>query len=358
MNAIRRFFYMSVLIVPVCCGRPDTLNVTYLGEEVKERAQHVSPEAVYELPDSILSYYAYVCGGRYAVCQMETREYSAEVYDLATGTMAGRLLHYGNGPGEVLFPRYSVNCDTIYVNDFSRKKLHSIPISSLPSGKVSKTYDVEFMSASYFPHRGSLVALNPYWFSDEETGIDNGEPLLFRSDGKEIPYDTDKVFSLNVTQGELLSSPDGERIMYARMSEPYVVFLDGDLRTVREVHGPMDCKARYVEGAGGLGFWGSSCHSYMSSCADAESVYLLYEGVERSLRDDSIDWDHSPHDLYVFRFDWDGELVSSYVLDGVTSVVTNLSSGPVPGTLYVSTLFPDRENLHILYYDLNNLDKL
>lgn len=347
----------SSLLILAGCGNTGVVKEEVLGQDVKETALRISPDAVYELPDSLYSYYAIVCDGRYAVCAMETDDYSAEVFDLRTGEVSGRFLHYGNGPQEVLFPQYYMNGDTLYVNDVSKKKLYAVPARTLPEASIATTYDVEFMSSSILPYKGQLLALNPYYFKNDKMGIDNGERMLFLSDGKEKPYDESKMFAMNVVQGKLLYSSDSETIVYADGTEPLVVFFDSGLEPFKTVRGPVDYDVKYIEAAGELAFVGTACTSYLSACADDRYVYLLYEGQERSVSDDDVDWEHSDHDQYVFQFDWEGNFVESYVLEGVTFALTQLSAGTEPGTLFVSTIFQDKENLHVLYYDLNKVSR-
>ena len=51
------------------------------------------------------------------MCEMETQEFAAEVYDLKEGNVVGKLLHYGNGPQEVLVPIFNMFGDTLQVVD-------------------------------------------------------------------------------------------------------------------------------------------------------------------------------------------------------------------------------------------------
>ena len=85
------------------CGNSSTLE-TELSPEVLTEAQAIAPDKVYDLPELFFAGSALVYGDRYAVCEMETQEFAAEVYDLKEGKVVGKLLHYGNGPQEVLVP--------------------------------------------------------------------------------------------------------------------------------------------------------------------------------------------------------------------------------------------------------------
>lgn len=175
------------------------------------------------------------------------------------------------------------------------------------------------------------------------TCLTDGDTLYVNDVSKEKPYDESKVFAMNVAQGKLLYRADGKQIVYADGTEPLVKFFDSDLQEIKVVHGPVDYKVEYMEMANELAFSSTYCTSYLSACGDDENVYLLYEGQERDIYDDDVDWD--------------GNLVESYVLKGGTFASPTLSAGTEPGTFYMSTIFPDKENLQILYYDLNKVSR-
>ena len=69
------------LILLSGCGDSST-PVTELSPEVLTEAQAIAPDKVYDLPELFFAGSALVYGDRYAVCEMETQEFAAEVYDL------------------------------------------------------------------------------------------------------------------------------------------------------------------------------------------------------------------------------------------------------------------------------------
>ena len=97
------------------CGKGAS-EVIDLSPEVLTEAVVMVPETVYELPDTFYAGAALVYGDRYAVCEMLTQEFAAEVYDLKEGKVVGKLLHYGNGPQEVLVPIFNMFGDTLCRN--------------------------------------------------------------------------------------------------------------------------------------------------------------------------------------------------------------------------------------------------
>ena len=112
------------LILLSGCGDSST-PVTELSPEVLTEAQAIAPDKVYDLPELFFAGSALVYGDRYAVCEMETQEFAAEVYDLKEGKVVGKLLHYGNGPQEVLVPIFNMFGDTLQVVDIQKNRLAS-----------------------------------------------------------------------------------------------------------------------------------------------------------------------------------------------------------------------------------------
>ena len=104
------------------CGSGST-SVIELSPDVLAEAQAISPDNVYDLPELFFAGSALVYRDRYAVCEMVTQEFAAEVYDLKEGKVAGKLLHYGNGPQEVLVPIFNMFGDTLQVVDIQKNRL-------------------------------------------------------------------------------------------------------------------------------------------------------------------------------------------------------------------------------------------
>ena len=347
-------FFIAAFLAAVLlsgCGQ-NSDEVIDLPPEVLTEAVVMAPGTVHELPDTFYAGSALVYGDRYAVCEMMTDEFSAEVYDLKTGEVAGRLLHYGNGPQEVIFPSFAMHDDTLQVLDVQKQKIFIIPCDVLPDAEVVREQDLSFTSFSVISCGDNLLSLNPYYFENDEMGIHNGEPLLFYTDGKEVPYDKSKPRSLNVVQGPLTRHSGDGNVVFANMVESEIFFLDKELAVYRRVTGPKHDKIDYVNVGGELVFSGMNSNTYLDACSDREYVYLLYDGRHYSVYDEELDWENTDHDLYLFQMDWDGRLVGSYALEGVRYVGSRLSCGSQPGTVYVSAISPEEGNLQIFYYDL------
>lgn len=335
------------------CAAESEVEETVLGQEVKKEAVRIYPAVSYELPDTVYAMSASVYNGRYAVCPLETQKYSAVLYDLQKGRVVNQFLHYGNGPSEVLMPDFYINGDTLCVRDFSKGRFFTIPCADFPEVNIHEQ-EVKFMSLDILPYHGQLLAVNPYYWENEEMGISNGEEMLFLSDGGEEPYDKSKVFSINVVQGSLMHSYAKDKVVYADMCEPLVVFFDSSLKPVKRILGPKDYELRYIDVQGELAYVGNVGYSYNSASCDDEYIYLLYYGTVLDEDADEVDWEFTDSDAYLFQLDWDGNLVGSYQLDGVNCYYSVVSAGAEPGTIDVSTIYPDKPNLQILHFDLNN----
>ena len=313
------------------CGNSSTLE-TELSPEVLTEAQAIAPDKVYDLPELFFAGSALVYGDRYAVCEMETQEFAAEVYDLKEGNVVGKLLHYGNGPQEVLVPIFNMFGDTLQVVDIQKNRL--------------------FITLSLVSCGDSLLALNPFYFENDDLDIHNGEPLFFYTDGGKAPYDASKIMTAGVVQGPVAVHPESGRVVFANSVESEIFILNKDLSVNRRITGPRHESTDYAVAEGQLLFSGNIANTYLSACSDREYVYLIYDGRYYDLYEDNVDGANTDHDLYLFQMDWDGRLVGSYVLEGVRYVGSRLSCGSQPGTVYVSAISPDEGNLQIFYYDL------
>ena len=198
----------------------------------------------------------------------------------------------------------------------------------------------------------SLLALNPFYFENDDLGIHNGEPMFFYSDGGKAPYDASKIMTAGVVQGQVAVHPESGRVVFANSVESEIFILNKDLSVNRRITGPRHESTDYAVAEGQLLFSGNIANTYLSACSDREYVYLIYDGRYYDLYEDNVDGANTDHDLYLFQMDWDGRLVGSYVLEGVRYVGSRLSCGSQPGTVYVSAISPDEGNLQIFYYDL------
>lgn len=333
------------------CGSGST-SVIELSPDVLTEAQAIAPDNVYDLPELFFAGSALVYGDRYAVCEMVTQEFAAEVYDLKEGKVAGKLLHYGNGPHEVLVPLFNIFGDTLQVVDIQKNRLFMIPCADLPDAGIAREIKYDFITMSLISCGDSLLALNPFYFENDDLGIHNGEPMFFYSDGGKAPYDASKIMTAGVVQGQVAVHPESGKVVFANSVESEIFILNKDLSVNRRITGPRHESTDYAVAEGQLLFSGNIANTYLSACSDREYVYLIYDGRYYDLYEDNVDGANTDHDLYLFQMDWDGRLKGCYSLEGLRYVGSRLSCGSQPGTVYVSALSPDEGNLQIFYYDL------
>ena len=307
------------LILLSGCGDSST-PVTELSPEVLTEAQAIAPDKVYDLPELFF---------------------------------AGSALVYGDrGPQEVLVPIFNMFGDTLQVVDIQKNRLFMIPCADLPDAGIAREIKYDFITLSLVSCGVSLLALNPFYFENDDLDIHNGEPLFFYTDGGKAPYDASKIMTAGVVQGPVAVHPESGRVVFANSVESEIFILNKDLSVNRRITGPRHESTDYAVAEGQLLFSGNIANTYLSACSDREYVYLIYDGRYYDLYEDNVDGANTDHDLYLFQMDWDGRLVGSYVLEGVRYVGSRLSCGSQPGTVYVSAISPDEGNLQIFYYDL------
>ena len=358
-----------------CCDKADN-SITVLTEDVKTGAVSVKGETVCTFPDTVFFQKAWMADDRHAICETRTAKWGGlsqdqwafEVYDIRAMQPVAHFLHSGNGPFEVLSPLSYVVDDTLYVMESSKGKLYVIPVDKAAEGKGIQELSFKFNTMKAVTYKGNILSLNPYWFENKETGVSNGEPKLFYSDGELIPYDESKIFSGNCFQGHLLTNPDKGTIVYVENSYPLVEFYDDSLRLVRSIIGPDKTKPEYLNAGNSLfhaKYYGSI---YGCVCCDDRYIYLNYndelssepfmttELVDGSpvisVNDDTDDSEKEtePKDVLILVLDWKGNLQSSYRLEGLKGC-TAISSGR-DGTLYASVKDTETDQLSILRYKL------
>lgn len=323
-----------IAVVLAGCNRNDTLKVVTLGQEIKTKAERLEPETTLTLPDLIFAKMAWVYNDRYAVLALKTRDFSTALYDMQTGEILKKFLHYGNGPQEILLALYRMVGDTLTVRDMNRGKMYLIPLAKLPDIEIIEQ-QANIFSAEYIPYKGKYLALNPYFFKNEKMGIDTKENMLLVSDGAEREFHDDKLLAINVVQGTLLYNKNRDRIAFLNGSDPLITIFNSELNPVVEVKGPVDYEVSYIQPKDSyeLVFYGNICTSYRSAASDDLYIYALYHGSVRDARKSGAESNH-----YLFVFDWDGNVIKSFVLNGITSTRSTISLGNTPGSIYVSNL--------------------
>ncbi|CCY35943.1 unknown [Alistipes sp. CAG:831] len=365
----------TAMVLYSCSDKADNI-ITVLTDEVKTGAVSVKGDTVCTFPDTVFFQKAWMADDRHAICETRTAKWGGlsqdqwafEVYDIRAMQPVAHFLHSGNGPFEVLSPLSYVVDDTLYVMESSKGKLYVIPVDKAAEGKGIQELSFKFNTMKAVTYKGNILSLNPYWFENKETGVSNGEPKLFYSDGELIPYDESKIFSGNCFQGHLLTNPDKGTIVYVENSYPLVEFYDDSLRLVRSIIGPDKTKPEYLNAGNSLfhaKYYGSI---YGCVCCDDRYIYLNYndelssepfmttELVDGSpvisVNDDTDDSEKEtePKDVLILVLDWKGNPQSSYRLEGLKGC-TAISSGR-DGTLYASVKDTETDQLSILRYKL------
>lgn len=357
-----------------CSDKADN-SITVLTDEVKTGAVSVKGDTVCTFPDTVLADMAWMTGDRYAVCRTQTgwtglsaSQWAFQVYDTRTMQRVSRFLHAGNGPYEILsMNTYAVD-DTLYVMDYQKGNLFTIPLDRAAEGLQAdrwiKEMPFKFRTMKVVTYKGQMLSLNPFWFEDKSINVSNGEAKLFYSDGDIIPYGDDKIFSGNCFQGHLLTNPDKGTVVYIENSYPLVEFYNDSLRLVRSVIGPDDIKPKYLNDGSYLflaEYYGSV---YVSACCDDSYIYLRYDddiSPEPLITTEMVNgvptmstwskkYTEEAKDMLILVLDWEGDLQGSYRLEGLKDCSAISSGGD--GLIYASVKDKNTDQLSILRYKL------
>lgn len=341
----------------------DTGTVLYLDSCVYDQSKLIYPKVICTFPDTVVSHEAWMLDDSHVLCRMDNRRFSAfAVYDIDSKDRLAEYLQYGIGQGKVNYPNVRILDDSVVVSEYISNAMYIIPRNAGYDKAVEPVVrNFGFISVEKIPFKGGFVYLNPYWFENAGLGISNGEPRLVFSDGKtEVPVHEGKHQSTSVVQGHILYSPQAGKFAYVETTYSLVEIYDADLNLQKTVTGPDDYMPDYAYDERGIMFSSTSLPmSYVSSCSDAEHIYLLYEGyssehkLEVSARRGyhEADVDNGNKVMLLLVLDWNGKLVGSFRPQGVGK----LSEISVDGNgkyLYASAVDDDMSNLSILRYKL------
>ncbi len=162
--------------------------------------------------------------------------------------------------------------------------------------------------ATYYD-AGTLIELNPYCFKDDGLRIDNGEPrFLLCKIGESISCSErfdGKYDAYNVSQGDIVVNQQRDRVLYASLEFDRFEIYDYRLNPLRCVEGPVKLIPRYKVVNGSISFNKVVLYSYLAAYPTEDFVYLSYIGDYYRKRCQELK-------AYIFKFDWDGNLVESF----------------------------------------------
>ena len=243
-----------------------------------------------------------------------------QCYNLRSRKPIADLFLFGNGPGEMLKLTARLQGNILVADDHMKRQVAFLDMDSLllDTNYKPKMRKYQAMPHRICPYRGdSMLFDNPYCFENKRLGIKNKVARL--AAGNEQTTDQEllgqnEYYTYNVTGGEILVSPEKDRIVFTSDNYPLIEFYDYDLNLLHTVTGPDSFENQLYTVYQDTGspmkevvFKKTIPHTYVTSCSDDQHIFLAYLGVQ-TLDAEKV----SP---YIFQFDWDGRLIGSYRTD-------------------------------------------
>ncbi len=262
--------------------------------------------------------------------------------DRSTGTLVGRCLNIGRGPGEVSqVADFSVCGDRLYayLRDMGHVNIYSLP-------------DFAYIEAVDIPDSpDKLIRMGDHYLGDGAM-TRNGRLQIFDAQGKylfagnDYPDGGENSARAVLYQGDYCVHPAGNRYVFAATYSDKIEFRairDGVPVMVAETEGPENVKADWAPDGVNVFLADDRFFGSAAAWGGAEYCYLLYigknrgeEGVTRGMSDT------------VRQYNWDGELVAVYKLD---RPVASLAVDEPAGHIYGFSLEEDG-NIVVLRFDM------
>lgn len=327
----------------------------YLEKDTKAVAERVKIDTVGFYEDFIYAKNFWVYQDSILVVHNRNYEdgYFLEFYELSENRLITKLFRYGNGPNELLSANVDLNKNELIVNDFVKGQVVFVDIDSLLQGFPVKEPIKHYVFGAPTAVRykdDCLLLENPDCFQDEKLRIDNKESRFIVACGDFMyePTEDYRYFVRNVAvDGRIITNYKKNRIFHASMHEPLLQMYDTDLNLLKKIKGPDNLPPDYrvVGNTGGreevVFKKGHIPFTYLNFCANEEFFCLAYMG-DYLLDNTNIE----DYPFWIFKFDWDGNIVDSYTLGRYVSSISLSADGQ---TMY-ATVFSDEKNPFLIKF--------
>jgi len=310
-------FLCSLLFL--CCCQRSTRNseITNIDKAIKMTSRTTKIDTVCNFVNDELIYARRFFVYNDSILIVQNNKYSdvffVEFYKLSDLKPIAKFFRLGNGPNELLSGNVTIQGSLLTVNDFIKKQVAFLNIDSVlnNSNYVPITYSHYCNTPTAVSYKDSLLLLeNPHCFDSKDLNINNKAPR-FVTTLKGKPYIEDKeyeYFTRNVcTDGSIITHSKYDRILYADFNNTILEVYDYDLNLIRKITGPDKLPIQYTIHDGGVSFMERIPCAYLNYCCSERFVYVTYFGVMYSSK-------HSLEEFpaYLFKFDWDGNLIETY----------------------------------------------
>ena len=262
------------------------------------------------------------------------------------------LFRAGNGKDELISALVSWNGSSLLVNDFVKGQIANVDLEKLLINQQYIPSIIPYQDKMVFTvsveNSSTLVMVNPFYFHDERSGIEQGDRRLIRTnpDKSEIVSVKYPFNTLNVSgQGFLIQSPNKNSYLYASRSESALEVYDKNLSLQKIIYGPKTISAAYrtvpvpQSDIQEVLYQSQHLEAYVSCCSDSEHAYFLYYGNLFTSGEPE-----AGNENYILQFDWDGNLSKCYVTN---LKLRTISKGRVEDVFYGS-LLDDIGEVHLV----------
>lgn len=343
---MKRLLLLSALLLVVCCSPRNeqqipeqVLDSNVLSDAVElTTARYFDTDSIY----NALYYMVY----RDSVLVVKTRQKSEstwlEFYNIHSGQLISRLVNKGNGPDEAILLDVDLTGDDLVIYDVQKNRMAHLDMNLIATDPNYKSPELipyikdglNAVSPTVMNH-DSLLFINPYYFKDEKTGVDNKEPLFLKTScPASIPFKRGKWDAVNVNQGFVIANEEKNRVLYASGSEDLIVIADCNGKELLHLVGPGNTGAEFYydkssEVENRIIFWKDIPASYTSAVYGDDCFYLTYCGKKWSTEDELYGFES-----WIFKFDCDGHVQKSYHINRYIDNIT--LSSLCPETFYAT----------------------
>lgn len=317
MKTLKQIFSILLPLIPFCTAvscRAQVVSDVY-GTDVLEEAVRLSPRVLEYDPDGFeSSVYVWRDSLVIVLNRADGKECMdiLEVFRIQDWSMLGTSLPYGSGAGEFFYMQSALSGDCLILFDIVKKQFVVLKPDAQRKDwleDIRPTAAVSYVAQAFTGYGDRMLMLNPRYFEDSNGHSNRQSRLAVTDTSWQWTVPETEYFPTNVTQGSLVADAERGRVLFFDGNSSTAELYDEDIsRPVRVMTGPDFSAPAYVfvpenEGVVSVYRKADPTAHYVCAASDSSQVLAAYRHV------DSLDYD------YIFRFDWEGNLLGSYRLD-------------------------------------------
>lgn len=329
MNAARNAFLIVLIALVLSCTNNQKDNkIIILEEGIKTKAKELTLVPM-DLGDRLsTAERCYVFSDTILVVQnlKNSNKPFLEFYNLVTMELLRTAITRGNARNELLDMISKNSGDNLLINGYVNKKYSKINVPEYINRKENRipfvSYNMECQSMDIFKD-DTFIVENPYHFIDKRIGIVQDVPRLLKIEADATIESDKNISAINVTRGNILINNNVGKICYYSKNEAVVEFYDTLLNLETVISGPDQIAPEYSISNNSIVFTGQVTRSYQASCFNDSTIVLAYEG--RKFNPMNFMTENNYY-VWLFMFDWNGNLIKSYKMVGKNILCMSFSS--------------------------------